>query len=64
MIKINTFFLPVSAARRDAQWRLESVNFSEKLAKKAEESKIREEKRRVLLTWRKGELHQIREELK
>ena len=34
----------MSAARRDAQWRMDSVNFSEKLAKKAEESKIREEK--------------------
>ena len=44
MKKINSFFMPVSAARHDVNLRLDNVNFSERLAKEAQEGQARKEK--------------------
>ena len=44
MKKINSFFVPVSAARRDVNLLLDDVNFSERLEKEAQEGQARKEK--------------------
>lgn len=44
MRKIDSFFVPVSAARRKANLRLDEVNFNERLVKEAEERMARREK--------------------